>query len=125
MTWQNTIRFANLAWGKPIVYGWFRGEVCLYIGMSATGLARPLCNTHHRIGKELKMRATDKLCWSEQESIVHARLMEKFLIRNLQPIFNCTNGIEFRRLLAKYKLKHVPDLYHAETVRSLSSAPST
>lgn len=105
MVWQNTRSLKDLSWNTPIVYGWFRGDVCLYVGMSKHGLVRPMHSGHHIIGRIIKLRKTDKLCWSEYESLEHARVMEKFLIRNLEPKFNNGHGAEFKSKLAIYKLE--------------------
>ena len=40
---------AVLAWRSPCVYLWWRGADCMYVGMSLTGIGRPLSTSHHAI----------------------------------------------------------------------------
>jgi len=75
--------------------------------MSVGGLSRPLCRSHHIIGGVLQPRSTDKLCWNEMLTEEHAKLLEQFLIRNLQPKLNRSGHEDFVEQLKKFKLSAI------------------
>lgn len=84
-----------LDWHLPIIYGWFRGDKCLYVGKSDGGIKRIL-NGHHVIGVIDQVRSTDQfriitvvLDSSDPE---HLAKLEKRFIRKYSPAYNVTHN---------------------------------
>ena len=115
---QRTYGYGELDFMRgPIVYGWFRGEACQYIGMSLCGMERPLDVGHHRL-KDMGLSTEDRLrvwrlsgCWCASYDDMHARpdcgsrescerlakmrlaRIEGLLINLYKPVHNKVGGI--------------------------------
>ena len=80
-----------LARRRPCVYLLWRGEECLYVGMSENGLVRPLAASHERIGAEL--HSDDELQTLSFDDRWLALEIEYWLIplfRPIRPSFSAT-----------------------------------
>jgi excinuclease UvrABC nuclease subunit len=70
---------------RPCVYIFLRGGVPLYVGSSANGLNRINHNGHHR--RHVREMADEvRVVWCKRAH--HARMLERRLIKKLEPEFN-------------------------------------
>lgn len=73
---------------SPVVYAWYRGEECLYVGMSSVGIGRPLDAHHH--AARFRMHADRILVWECNDKGA-AISLERELIETLRP--SCNGGV--------------------------------
>lgn len=89
--------FSGSEWRRqqsPIIYGWFRGEECLYVGKSTRGLNRVLSAGHHVIGKRDRVLGNDsfRILWLPLETTEHELdVLEVYFIGQHRPKFNDTH----------------------------------
>lgn len=72
-----------------IVYGWFRGDQAMYVGMSSRGLYRVTEPGHHALDPA-KILPTDTIYVWTCETRAQAEILEQELIVQWLPLFNTT-----------------------------------
>jgi hypothetical protein len=94
--WENAERFTGADFKKrsfgDCVYGWFRGEDCLYIGCSGQGFKRVL--DHNKIDVEEPVEDNDELrfLWVESGDTEELLTLESILIEHYAPKYNGDGG---------------------------------
>lgn len=106
-TIMRSYRFADgfdgqewLRLNRPLVYGWWRGWECLYIGRSENGFTRVISDRHHVINIAEPVQPNDefKLYFvKEGEPDDHAIYVEELFIRQYRPTYNKTGNPSYER----------------------------
>lgn len=71
-----------------VIYMWVRNEQVLYVGMSSTGLSRPLDIKHHRLAN---INDDDTFVAWGIPTVQQAKDLERELIRKFRPALNSAN----------------------------------
>lgn len=75
---------------QPIVYLFIgKHDQPLYVGIGRNGIGRPTAPDHH--AKEARKSSASVLVYP-CDSVLKAEALERFLIRNLRPVYNIVNN---------------------------------
>lgn len=91
---------------RPVVYVWFRGERCLYVGQSKNGISRVISSSHHVIGVLSPIQDEDHfhfyfiqdyLLLQEHRRLDEALLLEeRRLINKFAPEYNIASKDHYK-----------------------------
>jgi excinuclease UvrABC nuclease subunit len=79
---------------QPCVYGWFRGNKCLYIGSSFKGMQRLFA--HMVVGKYENFQPGDEIKFVWCTHITEARILEPKIIERYKPKYNSAHNGQYK-----------------------------